>query len=177
MFSVSDIDITSRNYDEFTVIYDLRNKQIVRLDSVAADIWEYFVGNSMCEIQDIVEYICSIYECSVNEVEEDIADFLEDLYEFGIIKVNGEYYDSHHDEDDSNIVSEEDYEGKIIEELQHKNQLYSATFEMTYACNERCVHCYAHYPGVDEGTPIFARLSFMGRSLGRIRIFQNERTS
>ena len=35
---------------------------------------------------------------------------------------------------------------KLIHEMQERDQLYSVTFEMTYACNERCIHCYANYP-------------------------------
>lgn len=146
MISFCNQDISSREYNEFTVLYDLRNKMILKLESVAADIWHYIYENNNVTFQEIVDYIVSIYDCDGEAVADDVEAFLEDLFSSGIIMIDNKYVDviEEADIDISTQKEIDDFEGIIIQELQEQNQLYSVTFEMTYACNERCVHCYAH---------------------------------
>ena len=153
IISVLQNDICSRDYSDFTVLYDLRNQQIIKLESVSADIWNYIYNNTSVDIESIISHIASIYECASVDIRNDITGFVNELYTSGIVLINNSY---HNDTVSSNALSttdETDIEGQIIDELIDKDQLYSATIEMTYSCNERCIHCYAHYPNSkDENT-------------------------
>lgn len=144
MISVCLNDICSRDYGEFTVIYDLRNKLMLKLDTVAADIWNFIFKNKCVEFQKIVDYITNLYDCDGEDVAEDIKIFLKDLYSSGTILHNDKYVEYEEEIAENTQKEVDDFEGVIIEELQGMNQLYSTTFEMTYACNEKCIHCYAH---------------------------------
>ncbi len=148
-------DVCSRSYKAFSVLYDLRNKQIIQLEAVSADIWNYIVNKNCTTIDDIVSYISSLYDYPKNALADDIIDFLQDLYDSGIIQFNGSYCPVDINIQpvmDNSISDNEDFEGQIIGCLESENQLYSATIEMTYACNETCIHCYAHYPTVDTSS-------------------------
>lgn len=123
--------------------------QIFLFELVAEDIWGFITQQKTTSFAEITEYISSIYDCpNTDDTETDVNDFLQELYANGLISVNSQYTASV-DARSTAITSEEsdDFEGKIIADLENINQIYSATIEMTYACNESCVHCYAHYPG------------------------------
>lgn len=141
-------NVCSRKYNNFTVLYDLKNKQILTLESVSEDIWAYIHSGQKIGFESIVEHISEIYECDISQISEDIEDFLTELYLSEIIQIDGNYYISNDSAsiDSSPIEEPDDFEGKIIELLAAENQLYSVTFEMTYTCNEKCIHCYANYP-------------------------------
>lgn len=141
------IDISYRDYEDFVVIYNLRTKEIVRLEDVAADVWRVITEDAQTDIDGIAKRISEIYDCEPSQVYNDMQDFIAELYRDGIVKIDGAYLQG--ETDGFERVSKKDsvdYEAKLIREMQERDQLYSVTFEMTYACNERCIHCYANYP-------------------------------
>lgn len=153
--SYQPMDICSRSYETFTIIYDLRNKQILQFESVSADIWTFIISKGITTLEDITNHILNLYDCSIDEIRDDIIDFLQSLYDSGIIQFDGNYCPTIPktvDKSESITTDNDDFEGEIINQLESENQLYSATIEMTYACNEKCIHCYAHYPSADLST-------------------------
>lgn len=153
--SYQPMDICSRSYKTFTIIYDLRNKQILQFESVSADILTFIISKGITTLEDITNHILNLYDCSIDEIRDDIIDFLQNLYDSGIIQFDGNYCPATPktaNTSESIIPDNDDFEGEIINQLESENQLYSATIEMTYACNEKCIHCYAHYPSADLST-------------------------
>lgn len=145
--SINPTEFASRDYDDFLVVYNLRMKQIIKLENVAYDIWKFIETKIKTTLEEIVIHILSLYECEQFEVEQDVKDFLQDLFDSGFILFDSKYSEK------TNIIYEPDFDFKdsdievsIIQELKSRNQLYTVTFEMTYACNEKCIHCYANYP-------------------------------
>ncbi len=155
--SVSHYNVCSRDYSDFTVLYDLRNQQILKLESVSADIWNYIYENELVSLESIINHITSIYECNPDDIRDDITDFVNELYFSGVIMLNNTY---HSDISPIGVLTnndDTDVEGQIINELIDRDQLYSATIEMTYSCNEKCIHCYAHYPNSIENSKLTAK--------------------
>lgn len=153
--SFQPMDICSRSYETFTIIYDLRNKQILQLESVSADIWTFITFKETTTVEDIVNHISTMYDCSIDEIRDDIIGFLQSMYDSGIIQFDGNYAPVPIESQnmfESIATKNDDFEGHIINQLESENQLYSATIEMTYSCNEKCIHCYAHYPSSDLST-------------------------
>lgn len=135
-------NIVSRCYENMNVLYNDRTKEMLLLNDVASDIWEYINLNkekSITEI-DIEQYISKIYKIDIEMISSDVIDFLYNLFENGLVCIDNQICIK--DKNDSDMLEQEDVEGKIIQIMQKNNQLYSATFELTYLCNEKCVHCY-----------------------------------
>lgn len=147
--SYSPNDICWREYEPFTVLYDLRTRQMLTLENVAADIWHKIANEQSCELVDIARYIAQQYDCDSGEVISDVCSFVDELYEMGIILLDGGYSEA--EAVSGNFAKpDDDIEGEVMRCLEPCDQIYSATFEMTYACNESCVHCYAHFPGATQ---------------------------
>lgn len=144
--SFNHVDISFRDYADFIVIYNLRSREILKLENVAADIWRIIASASIITSHTIIEKVANLYDCATDDVTDDIVEFINELYKAGIISIDNEYALLQHT-DTTQPIAPNDVEGEIIQEMKERNQLYSATFEMTYNCNEKCVHCYAHYPG------------------------------
>lgn len=145
MISVNKLDISYRNYDEFAVLYNLRTKEIFKFEDVAADILSIIDSKCQVELDSIIDSILEIYECDREEISGDIEYFVNQLYEFGIIMIDGCYFETTKNIGDDKQI-DDDFEGRMINLVYQKGMLYSVTFEMTYACNEKCIHCYANYP-------------------------------
>lgn len=145
--SINKLDVSARQYTNFTVIYDIRNLQIITLENAAEDIWWFVYNNPSKQISpnQVCSYLSEIYSCSPETIVEDVSNFLSDLYNRGVIQFNSCYADTE-EINSSDIIEHIDLEGEIINQLQDNNQLYSATLELTYLCNEKCIHCYAVNP-------------------------------
>ena len=140
-------DICHRRYGDFIVLYDVCRRTIIRLDDVAADIWEYISLKDKVTINDITEYIASLYECDQGDILPDIESFIDELYYFSAVSKNDKSYCGNCDQ---GIDNDDNYEEVILKEMEELNQIYSATLELTYDCNEQCVHCYATFPNSGE---------------------------
>ena len=139
------IDMSYRDYIDFIIIYNNKDREILEIRDVAADIWRDIVLHDGITEDQIVERIASVYGCNPKDIVEDITSFLLDLYDSYVIKIDNQYK-AKEVSLGYKEKSTDDYEGEVIQKMQEYNQLYSVTFEMTYACNERCIHCYANYP-------------------------------
>ena len=145
MIRINHKNVVYRKYDDFGVIYNLETKSIITLQEVALDIFDFaFMSNRELKIEDISKHISELYEVEYDLVFEDVVEFINSLIcERYIIDDNTKI-----DTDVVNTVPKNEYrdlEGEIIAILQKRNQLFSATIELTYLCNEKCIHCYATY--------------------------------
>ncbi len=151
MIKIDYSNIVYRNYDDFGVIYNLKTKSLITIQDVALDIFDFVFNSkhSLC-MKDISEYISKLYEVEYDIVNSDVIEFVSSLVAENYIIDDTTTYSA-------DIVEyglengHKDLEGEIISILQQKNQLFSATIELTYLCNEKCVHCYATY--CDEVKP------------------------
>ena len=130
-----------RDYDDFTLVYNLKTNRYAKVNSVAGDIIEYIRQNHLVSVDDIVAHIKEQYMIE-DDITNDIVAFCDDLSSQQILTdterkcLPVQSYNS----DENNY----DIESEIIEYMSSKRKLFSATFEMTYQCNEHCIHCYAY---------------------------------
>lgn len=147
--SINTYDICFREYKRFSVVYSLRNKMIFTVEGVASDIFSFIAAAIESNDNEIAKYIIGEYEIDAKTAHKDVVDYLIELYKAGLILIDGEYSpDSQSIAVESNSTG--DFEGQVINACEEINQLYSATIEMTYRCNEHCVHCYANSPYTDH---------------------------
>lgn len=133
-----------REYDDTTVLFNVKEKGYAVINSIGSDIWKCIISSlNGVDVDSIANYISREYCTEFDTVIDDVCDFLKDLYYRKMITISDEYYDNNTDSNVSRIDDSQDIENEIIKICQQKNQLYSFTFELTYACNEKCIHCYA----------------------------------
>ena len=93
---------------------------------------------------DIIANIANEYGVEANNIKQDIKAFIDQLYNGHFVLLNGKE-SKVAVQDDSNTKNK-NIEALILEEMAKKRQLYSATLEITYRCNEKCIHCYVVEP-------------------------------
>lgn len=140
------LDVIFRDLEDIVIIKNIRCNEILILEDVSADIWRFLANNVNVEFTEIVSYISEEYCISQNEIVDDIDGFIMELYDSGVVLIDGKYIDTAFCEVNTQINTDNDFEGQIIKIYQDKGLIYSVTIELTYSCNEKCVHCYANYP-------------------------------
>ncbi len=131
-------NIAWRIKKDSVTLHNLDKDIKITLNGVGADIWGYILDNDRTNIRSIVKYVCCKYE--IDEIESiylDVSVYICQLAHNYIIK--NEFSPQPNFErnlvdfytDDKNILSDRD-----------NFELEAATFELTYKCNEKCIHCY-----------------------------------
>jgi len=121
--------------------HNLKNNIQIIISSVGADIWTYISNHHQpLDINNIVNFIKSEYSNNdSNVVKKDLIKFLHSLYSKKFISLD-QVESSEINNDSNNSVPEESIG---FSALLSENNLNAVTFEMTYKCNEKCIHCYA----------------------------------
>lgn len=142
--------IVTRYYDDFAIVYNLYTRKIIILKDVSSDIWNYIYSNKQSiDINEIYNHICHLYNVSESDITNDIIEFINDLFQDNYIQIDSNDFSSSASSI-SDTNKSNDIEGEIIYLMQERDQIFSATFELTYMCNEKCIHCYASYPNNDK---------------------------
>ena len=93
-----------------------------------------------CSFEDLYKCLCTQYDIH-NDVkaQSEICSFIDTLIKKGIIveRTNSSQYEY-----------TQRIKDRIKQEYNDDHRIMFATFELTYRCNERCIHCY-----VDEASP------------------------
>lgn len=136
-----------RTYLEETYIYDVKNKHAYVFNNTAGDMIDVIARNPDISLADFLAEYAGIYDVEAELISQDALGFLDILVSNDIIL--SENYLPLSPETFSEIECEEepDYFGQIDQELNLKavteKILLSALLEITYRCNEKCIHCYA----------------------------------
>jgi len=132
--------VASRTYDNETIIYNLKDTKIFIINEIASQIWNFI--DEVSTISDLTSKLQSLYNTDKNEIKNDLTDFLNSLEKNGLVIISnkGGQQTSKSFSQKSKTM---DLEQKISIKMSRNLQLYSVMFELTYLCNENCIHCYA----------------------------------
>lgn len=78
-------EFCAREVDEETVILAPSGDQVLSLNAVGSFIWQQIDGAHT--VRDIVDVLCDEYEVARDQAEADVASFLDQLAEHGLITV------------------------------------------------------------------------------------------
>ena len=127
LISYDPLDVIYRNLDDTIIIKNIRCNEMMTLKNVSADIWLYLAHHKCIELNDVISYITKEYDTEQSEIENDITDFLEELYYSGVIMINDNYYSNDSEPEETDTGKLEDYENKIILLFEEYNIPYSVT--------------------------------------------------
>lgn len=118
-----------RLYDNKCHVWDTRNRKQYIFNSIVHDILELIKLHTVMTTEELIQEISRKYVGSKVEITQALSSFLSRLQEEGIIRAKSQ----------QNSV---DIEQAVSQTFANKRILFSALFETTYKCNERCQHCY-----------------------------------
>ncbi|MBQ4059496.1 MAG: radical SAM protein [Lachnospiraceae bacterium] len=118
---------------ENTYLRNVNNARDYLFNEIVFDILTIMRDNNECDLEIICNQLSLIYDVENDcELKEDVSCFLQALLKEGIMTVD----------DSVNEKSETDVSSLISKERGDNNSLFSASLELTYRCNEKCIHCY-----------------------------------
>lgn len=136
--------VASRSYDNESIIYNLRDHNVIALTDSSSLIWQEMRKTNNSQI--LIQSLKNIFNVPISQIQCDIQEFLLLLAEKNLIKIDEQRKfsvlpcnsDRRH-----NNTQLFDLEKEISIKMADKKQLFNVMFELTYNCNLECRHCYA----------------------------------
>ena len=122
------------------VAFNCVNQQIVIWNETASQLWKMLDDGA--NFDRLVKWLTDEYCLDDQKAEQDILAFLDETVSFGLSKPSSNEITNAVAQSRKDIDNGENVllaiEMKAIEKLIP----FAITFETTYACNEKCIHCY-----------------------------------
>lgn len=130
-------DVYFQKYGNYNYLRHVGLTKDFLMNEICFDILEFVRKKNECSIEEVCEFLKTEYEVEeVLDFENDIKEFIEQLVNDGIII-----------DDNSNVVEEDEYiRGIVQQKCFDEHRLFTACLELTYRCNEKCIHCYVDTP-------------------------------
>ena len=129
-------DVYFRKYGDQTYVRNVSLTKDFLMNEIAFDILNYLNHREDCSFSELCEYLKKEYEISEDaDFERDIQEFAEQLAEEGVLLLQ-----------DEQPGEEEDIRAIVQQKCFDHHWLFTACLELTYRCNEKCIHCYADTP-------------------------------
>lgn len=148
-----------RSIDHEIAAFNCTNQQIVIWNETASRLWEALGRN--LSFNELVNLLVDEYSLNRKNAKRDVAAFLQEASLSRFLEISNETTQDRR----QNNESAEDGENVLLAiEMKAIEKLipFAITFETTYACNERCIHCY-----MDRNRPTLS-LSEIKRILNEI---------
>ena len=130
-----------RKIGDFYTLYHCGTQELQTLNETGSLIWACLLEGLSTEA--IGQRISASHNVSVTEATEDAEIFIEDLRREGYLGNKVPAPDGVDNYESGGYDALLDLELRAIEGLVP----FAATFEVTYSCNEKCVHCYMDRTG------------------------------
>lgn len=106
------------------------------MNEISYDILEYINVHEDCNADSLCDYLKEIYDIEDNdEFISDIKEFIDQLILDEIVEAGV-----------TEEAEEEYIRGIIQQKCFEEHRLFTACLELTYRCNEKCIHCYVDTP-------------------------------
>ena len=142
MYLTQSTDIAARTLGDDTLIMSTLDSTIFMLNSVGTAIWNAADGATPLS-RIVQEHVCPEFEVSEEQAFADAKEFVDELAKHGILLIS-----------DAPVSPKEAHEPARRNERKGNRPRHSvgAHMDITWRCNERCVHCYLDHDGKGEMT-------------------------
>jgi radical SAM protein with 4Fe4S-binding SPASM domain len=153
--------VATRHYKSATrsksIVANDLDHEIVTFDDASAELWTHMVEETDLKGSFTVEGLLNRFPAPIQEIEK----FIDSLFDANLIKSRGVESDSivNFDLRKNKILPSQKYaegnfyepapggtnllvESEVLDFAAENGYLYGATWEITYRCNESCVHCF-----------------------------------
>lgn len=129
-------DVYFRKFGEQTYVRHVGLTKDFLMNEISFDILDYISTHTDCTFSELCFYLRDLYDVSEEEdFESDIRSFIDQLTQEELLVL------------EDNIPREDDDIRSYIQRKCFDNHwLFTACLELTYRCNEKCIHCYADTP-------------------------------
>jgi len=130
-----------RKIGEKFVVFSCTTHQIAILNDSGELLCRYIANNRWTDIEDLVRLLVRKFLITKKQARCDVKKFINRMVILGMMEVNNRL-------DQERVYTEGtkmDGEKLLLEIEKHairKTIPFSTTFELTYKCNEKCIHCY-----------------------------------
>lgn len=119
------------------VAFNCKNQKIIIWNEVASKLWKMIAEGK--SIEHLVYWLINEYSIEKQQAERDILVFLQEAAAIELINVDHLRFKSV----TQDVVSDGENVLLAVEMMAIKHLIpFAITFEITYGCNERCIHCY-----------------------------------
>lgn len=132
-----------RRYGEYTYLRHLQQKKNYLFNLIVFDILEIINTTPHCSLEKIYEELLELYNVTdIDSFHLEIKQFIDELTATDILL------------DETASLVQNNISGNIMNilygECFREHQLFSVCLELTYRCNERCIHCYIDSPPKEQ---------------------------
>ena len=125
--------VTWHPYDDKVYVHSVDSQRDYIFEGIAFDVLNFFAEHD-ATFDELCKKISAEYDADETELRNDMSEFVDELLAEKIL------YDG------ANSYVEEPWSNKIPNEVANvfakEHKLFSISFELTYRCVERCIHCY-----------------------------------
>lgn len=123
------------------IAFNCANQKIVIWNETASIIWQKIVFG--LKYSQIVKWLSTEYGLSAKNAKKDVNAFLQEATQMDFLRFDNQHLRVDMYEEDMGIETEGENVLLTIEMEAIKHLIpFAITFETTYACNEKCIHCY-----------------------------------
>lgn len=122
-----------RSYGENVYLRNIALRKDYLFNDIVFDILEIIKNTPDCTEETLLQSLEAMYAVeNQDNFQTDIMNFLTELLQEGIV-----FDDTAPDKPHDTYVSE-----RIQDQCVEEHRLHNVTLELTYRCNEKCIHCY-----------------------------------
>ena len=126
--------VTWHPYDDKVFVHSVDTQRDYIFEGIALDVLNFFAGHDDATFDELCAKLSAEYAVEADELKSDMSEFVDELLAEKILYEGNKPY------------VEEPWSNKIPREIAAHfadgHKLFSMTFELTYRCVERCIHCY-----------------------------------
>lgn len=124
-----------QQYGDVTYLRHTGQRKDYLFGGSAKSILDYLAAHPGCKVNELLASLSDEYDLEDDPAfQTEVEEFVQQLEEKGILK------------NERPKVVEPDLPSYARKLAVQNHQLFSVTLELTYRCNERCVHCYVDDP-------------------------------
>ena len=127
--------VTYHPFNEKVYVHSVDSQRDYIFEGIALDVLNFFAENENSTIDDLCEKLLKEYVIEdTDEFQNDMREFVNELLAEKILYDGAEPYP---EEPWSNKIPME-----VANQFAEEHKLFSISFELTYRCVEKCIHCY-----------------------------------